>query len=104
VGAGVGDGHRWCAQGGDLAVGGEEIEIAALDVAQDDPDDGMALVGPSSALTGTRMLMRWRGAQISRSAALAVFAASARFRTSAETPATPIQTIEVSASSRELST
>jgi hypothetical protein len=31
AGAGVGDGHRWCAQDRDLAVSGEEIEVAALD-------------------------------------------------------------------------
>jgi hypothetical protein len=60
---------------------------------------GMALVELSSPLTGTRMLMRWRGAQISRSAALAVLTAAARFNTSADTPATPKQTMEKLAAS-----
>jgi hypothetical protein len=99
AGAGVGDGYRRRTQDRDLAIGGQEIEIAALDVRGITRITGMALVGPSSPLTGTRRLMRWSGAQISRSAALAMLTASARFNTSAETPATPRQTIEVSASS-----
>jgi hypothetical protein len=54
----------------------------------------MALVGPSLPLTGTRMRMRLRGVQMARKAALAALTASARFKTSVDTPATPKHTIE----------
>jgi hypothetical protein len=62
AGAGVGDGYRRRAEDGDLAVGGEEIEVAALNVAQDHPDDGDGFSGAVIAFDGDAHadLLEWR--------------------------------------------